>query len=177
MNSQAQTLALFAALLLATPLAQADSNADAEAALYNEAFTQSLNVGGSAIDCLKARKSDCGQKAWESSLDGISKVIDTPGGQRALEQLLPQLDSTGIITKQNSKAIVNVLRDQLPAMKKNGKQIGNAVEDFGNRASQQLTQPLPDNERTSCMNKGDNLLSGVLRCGANAMIDNLQKQK
>ncbi len=169
--------ALIIALLLATPLAQADNNANAEAALYNEAFTQSLNVGGSAIDCLKARKSDCGQKAWESSLDGISKVMDTPSGQRALEQLLPQLDSTGIITKQNSKAIVNVLRDQLPAMKKNGKAIGNAVEDLGNRASQQLTQPVQDNERPSCMNKGDSLLSGALRCGANAMIDNLQKQK
>jgi hypothetical protein len=25
------------------------------------------------------------------------------------------------------------------------------------------------------MNKGDSLLSGALRCGANAMIDNLQK--
>jgi hypothetical protein len=176
MNSQAQALALFAALLLAAPFAQADNPYD-ESALYNETYTQSLNVGSEAIDCLKARKSDCGQKAWESSLDGISKVMDTPGGQRALEQLLPQLDSTGIITKQNSKAIVNVLRDQLPAMKKNGKQIGNAVEDFGNRAGQQLTQPVQNNERPSCMNKGDSLLSGVLRCGANAMIDNLQKQK
>ena len=174
MNSQA--LALFAALLLAAPLAQADNPYD-ESALYNETYTQSLNVGSEAIDCLKTRKSDCGQKAWESSLDGISKVMDTPGGQRALEQLLPQLDSTGIITKQNSKAIVNVLRDQLPAMKKNGKQIGNAVEDFGNRASRQLTEPVQDNERPSCMNKGDSLLSGALRCGANAMIDNLQKQK
>ena len=176
MNSQAQALALFAALLLAAPFAQADNPYD-ESALYNETYTQSLNVGSEAIDCLKARKSDCGQKAWESSLDGISKVMDTPGGQRALEQLLPQLDSTGIITKQNSKAIVNVLRDQLPAMKKNGKQIGNAVEDFGNPASRQLTEPVQDNERPSCMNKGDSLLSGALRCGANAMIDNLQKQK
>ena len=176
MNSQAQALALFAALLLAAPFAQADNPYD-ESALYNETYTQSLNVGSEAIDCLKARKSDCGQKAWESSLDGISKVMDNPGGQRALEQLLPQLDSTGIITKQNSKAIVNVLRDQLPAMKKNGKQIGNAVEDFGNRASRQLTEPVQDNERPSCMNKGDSLLSGALRCGANAMIDNLQKQK
>ena len=176
MNSQAQALALFAALLLAAPLAQADNPYD-ESALYNETYTQSLNVGSEAIDCLKARKSNCGQKAWESSLDGISKVMDTPGGQRALEQLLPQLDSTGIITKQNSKAIVNVLRDQLPAMKKNGKQIGNAVEDFGNRASRQPPEPVQDNERPSCMNKGDSLLSGALRCGANAMIDNLQKQK
>ena len=167
---------LIIALLLAAPLAQADSASD-EAALYNETFTQSLNVGSDTINCLKVRKSDCGQKAWESSLDGISKVMDTPSGQRALEQLLPQLDSTGIITKQNSKAIVNVLRDQLPAMKKNDKQIGNAVEDFSNRASRQLTEPVQDNERPSCMNKGDNLLSGALRCGANAMIDNLQKQK
>ena len=151
--------ALIIALLLATPLAQADSASD-EAALYNETFTQRLNVGSDTINCLKARK-----------------VMDTPSGQRALEQLLPQLDSTGIITKQNSKAIVNVLRDQLPAMKKNGKQIGNAVEDFGNRASRQLTEPVQDNERPSCMNKGDSLLSGALRCGANAMIDNLQKQK
>ena len=176
MNSQAQALALFAALLLAAPLAQADNPYD-ESALYNETYTQSLNVGSEAIDCLKARKSDCGQKAWESSLDSIGKVIDTPGGQRALEQLLPQLDSTGIINKQNSRAIVNILREQLPAVKKNGKVIGSKIEDLGNRASQQLTQPLPDNERTNCMNKGDNLLSGVLRCGANAMIDNLQKQK
>ena len=166
--------ALIIALLLAAPFAQAD-NAYDESALYNETYTQSLNVGSEAIDCLKARKNDCGQKAWESSLDSIGKVIDTPSGQRALEQLLPQLDSTGIITKQNSKAIVNVLRDQLPAMKKNGKQIGNAVEDLGNRASQQLTQPVQDNERPSCMNKGDSLLSGALRCGANAMIDGLQK--
>ena len=135
MNSQAQALALFAALLLAAPFAQADNPYD-ESALYNETYTQSLN---------------------------------------ALEQLLPQLDSTGIITKQNSKAIVNVLRDQLPAMKKNGKQIGNAVEDFGNQASRQLTEPVQDNERPSCMNKGDSLLSGALRCGANAMIDGLQK--
>ena len=90
MNSQAQALALFAALLLAAPFAQADNPYD-ESALYNETYTQSLNVGSEAIDCLKARKSDCGQKAWESSLDGISKVMDTPGGQRALEQLLPQL--------------------------------------------------------------------------------------
>ena len=170
-----QALALFTALLLATPLAQADNNADAEAALYNEAFTQSLNVGGSAIDCLKARKSDCGQKAWESSLNSIGKVINTPGGQRALEELLPQLDSTGIINKQNSRAIVNALREQLPAAKRNGKPISKQLDTLGNRASQQLTQPLPDNERTTCMNKGDNLLSGVLRCGANAMIDNLQK--
>ena len=168
--------ALIIALLLAAPIAQAD-NAYDESALYNETYTQSLNVGSEAIDCLKARKNDCGQKAWESSLDSIGKVIDTPSGQRALEQLLPQLDSTGIITKQNSKAIVNVLRDQLPAMKKNGKQIGNAVEDFGNRASRQLTEPVQDADRPSCMNKGDSLLSGALRCGANAMIDNLQKQK
>ena len=167
--------ALIIALLLAAPLAQADSNADTEAALYNEAFTQSLNVGSDTINCLKARKSDCGQKAWESSLDSISKVIDTPGGQRALEQLLPQLDSTGIINKQNSRAIVNILREQLPAAKKNGKAIGSKIEDLGNRAGQQLTQPLPDNERTNCMNKGDSMLSGALRCGANAMIDNLQK--
>ena len=173
MNSQAQALALFAALLLAAPLAQADNPYD-ESALYNETYTQSLNVGSEAIDCLKARKSDCGQKAWESSLDGISKVMDTPGGQRALEQLLPQLDSTGI-NKQNSRAIVNILREQLPAAKKNGKAIGSKIEDLGNRAGQQLTQPLPDNERPSCMNKGDSLLSGALRCGANAMIDNLQK--
>ena len=168
-----QTLALFTTLLLAAPLAQADSYD--ESALYNETYTQSLNVGSEAIDCLKARKNDCGQKAWESSLDGIGKVIDTPSGQRALEELLPQLDSTGIINKQNSRAIVNALREQLPAAKKNSKQIGRSVEDLGNRASQQLTQPLPDNERTNCMNKGDSLLSGVLRCGANAMIDNLQK--
>ena len=171
-----QARALLATILLTAPFAQAD-NAYDESALYNETYTQSLNVGSEAIDCLKARKNDCGQKAWESSLDSIGKVIDTPSGQRALEQLLPQLDSTGIITKQNSKAIVNVLRDQLPAMKKNGKQIGNAVEDFGNRASRQLTEPVQDNERPSCMNKGDSLLSGALRCGANAMIDNLQKQK
>ena len=168
--------ALLAALLLTAPLAQADNPYD-ESALYNETYTQSLNVGSEAIDCLKARKSDCGQKAWESSLDSIGKVIDTPSGQRALEELLPQLDSTGIINKQNSRAIVNVLREQLPAAKKNGKAIGSKIEDLGNRAGQQLTQPLPDNERTSCMNKGDNLLSGVLCCGANAMIDNLQKQK
>ncbi len=168
-----QTLALFTTLLLAAPLAQADSYD--ESALYNETYTQSLNVGSEAIGCLKARKSDCGQKAWESSLDGISKVIDTPSGQRALEELLPQLDSTGIINKQNSRAIVNALREQLPAAKRNGKPISKQLESLGNRASQQLTQPLPDNERTSCMNKGDNLLSGVLRCGANAMIDNLQK--
>ena len=168
--------ALIIALLLAAPIAQADSASD-EAALYSETFTQSLNVGGRAIDCLKARKSDCGQKAWESSLDGIGKVIDTPSGQRALEELLPQLDSTGIINKQNSRAIVNVLREQLPAAKKNGKAIGSKIEDLGSRAGQQLTQPLPDSERTNCMNKGDSLLSGVLRCGANAMIDNLQKQK
>lgn len=174
MNSQAQALALFAALLLAAPLAQADNPYD-ESALYNETYTQSLNVGSEAIDCLKARKSNCGQKAWESSLDGISKVIDTPGGQRALEQLLPQLDSTGIINKQNSRAIVNILREQLPAAKKNGKAIGSKIEDLGNRAGQQLTQPVQNNERPSCMNKGDSLLSGVLRCGANAMIDNLQK--
>ncbi len=174
MNSQAQALALFAALLLAAPFAQADNPYD-ESALYNETYTQSLNVGSEAIDCLKARKSDCGQKAWESSLDSISKVIDTPGGQRALEQLLPQLDSTGIINKQNSRAIVNILREQLPAAKKNGKAIGSKIEDLGNRAGQQLTQPLPDNERTNCMNKGDSMLSGALRCGAIAMIDNLQK--
>jgi len=108
-------------------------------------------------------------------LPGGGWVIDTPGGQRALEQLLPQLDSTGIINKQNSRAIVNILREQLPAAKKNGKAIGSKIEDLGNRAGQQLTQPLPDNERPSCMNKGDSLLSGALRCGANAMIDNLQK--
>lgn len=77
MNSQAQALALFAALLLAAPLAQADNPYD-ESALYNETYTQSLNVGSEAIDCLKARKSDCGPKAWESSLDSIGKVIDTP---------------------------------------------------------------------------------------------------
>ena len=169
-----QTLALFTTLLLTAPLAQAD-NPYNESALYNETYTQSLNVGSEAIDCLKARKNDCGQKAWESSLDGISKVIDTPSGQRALEELLPQLDTTGTINKQNSRAIVNVLREQLPAAKKNGKPISKQLDTLGNHASQQLTQPLPDNERTSCMNKGDNLLSGVLRCGANAMIDNLQK--
>ena len=170
-----QTLALCTTLLLTAPLAQADSYD--ESALYNETYTQSLNVGSEAIDCLKARKSDCGQKAWESSLDGISKVIDTSGGQRALEQLLPQLDSTGIINKQNSRAIVNILREQLPAAKRNGKPISKQLDTLGNRASQQLTQPLPDKDRTACMNKGDSLLSGVLRCGANAMIDNLQKQK
>lgn len=172
MKPQARTL--LATVLLAAPFAQAD-NAYDESALYNETYTQSLNVGSEAIDCLKARKNDCGQKAWESSLDGISKVIDTPSGQRALEELLPQLDSTGIINKQNSRAIVNALREQLPVAKKNGKPISKQLDTLGNRASQQLTQPLPDSERTSCMNKGDNLLSGVLRCGANAMIDNLQK--
>ena len=71
MNSQAQALALFAALLLAAPFAQADNPYD-ESALYNETYTQSLNVGSEAIDCLKARKSDCGQKAWESKICGCA---------------------------------------------------------------------------------------------------------
>ncbi|WP_369584131.1 hypothetical protein [Kingella oralis] len=169
-----QARALLATILLTAPFAQAD-NAYDESALYNETYTQSLNVGSEAIDCLKARKNDCGQKAWESSLDSIGKVIDTPSGQRALEELLPQLDTTGTINKQNSRAIVNVLREQLPAAKKNGKPISKQLDTLGNRASQQLTQPLQDKDRTACMNKGDSLLSGVLRCGANAMIDNLQK--
>ena len=94
MKPQARTL--LAAILLTAPFAQADNTYD-ESALYNETYTQSLNVGSEAIDCLKARKNDCGQKAWESSLDSIGKVIDTPSGQRVLEELMPQLDATGTI--------------------------------------------------------------------------------
>ena len=90
MKPQARTL--LAAILLTAPFAQADNTYD-ESALYNETYTQSLNVGSEAIDCLKARKNDCVQKAWESSLDSIGKVIDTPSGQRALEELLPQLQA------------------------------------------------------------------------------------
>lgn len=133
--------------------------------IVDEAYTRALDAGISALGCLKSKRDDCTQQTLEKGLDGAARILDTPAGRRALEEALSQ-EGGGPFSRQTSRELIGIARDQIPALKQQGSP---TARRFGRETDR------PSGSRAPCMDKNDSLLAGMLRCGANAAIDSMQK--